>query len=96
MSIAEERIKRLFELAERRSEEGEEDLADRYVEIAREISMGSQESIPAEFKKKFCSKCYRFLIPGKNCRVRTDSKAGKIVYTCEDCGKVERYGLEKQ
>ena len=95
MSIAEERIKRLFKLAERRSKEGEDDLADRYMEIAQEISMRSQKTIPSELKKKFCSECNSFLIPGKNCRTRVDSKAGKTVYTCEKCGNTERYGLEE-
>ncbi len=92
--IAEERIRRLFEMAERRVREGEEpELADRYVEIALEIGMGQNVSIPSELKKRFCSDCHSYLVPGRNCRVRINSKTGNINYVCTECGNVDRYGF---
>ncbi|MFB6204018.1 MAG: ribonuclease P protein component 4 [Candidatus Nanohaloarchaea archaeon] len=92
--IAKERIERLFELAERRMSSGHEDLADRYVEIARRIGMREQVSIPSERQKQFCSRCKAFLMPGKNCRVRIDSKKSTVNYECENCGNIDRYGFK--
>lgn len=94
--IAEERIERLFELAGRRmrdsGEEGQE-LADRYVEIARNIGMKYNVSISSELRKKFCHECHSYLGPGINCTVRINSKNSTINYTCEKCGNVNRYGF---
>ncbi|MFB6208394.1 MAG: ribonuclease P protein component 4 [Candidatus Nanohaloarchaea archaeon] len=92
--IAEERIERLFKLARRRMDEGEEELADRYVELARKIGMRHQLAIPGELQKQFCSGCKAFLVPGKNCRVRIDSKKSTVNYECESCGNVDRYGFK--
>lgn len=92
MGIARERIERLFELAEERTEEGENQLADRYVEIARNIGMRHNVSIPGELRRKFCSNCNSYLVPGKNCMVNIDSKKNLIVYRCEECGEEDSYG----
>lgn len=94
MSIAGERINRLFKLAEKQASKGNQELADRYVELARKISERTQEKIPSELKKRFCSECDSYLTPGKNCSVRSNSENQKIIYTCEVCGGLERYGLE--
>lgn len=90
--IAEERIERLFELADERMPERE--LADRYVELARKIGMTYNVSIPREFRKRFCHECHSFLKPGVNCRVRINSKNRTVNYLCRECGNVNRYGFK--
>lgn len=95
-AIAEERIRRLFEVADRRITEEREDaqeLADRYVELARSIGMSYNVSIPGELRKRFCHECGSFLKPGVNCRVRINSKKSSINYRCGECGEVNRYGF---
>ncbi|MFB6143903.1 MAG: ribonuclease P protein component 4 [Candidatus Nanohaloarchaea archaeon] len=92
--IAEERIRRLFDLAEEKFSEGRKELADRYVELARRTGMRHQVSIPREFRHRFCSSCGAFLVPGENCTVRIDSKNATVNYLCEDCGEVERHGFK--
>jgi len=96
MSIPRERIERLFKLAEKQASEGNQELADRYVELARKISERTQEKIPGELKKRFCSECDSYLVPGENCRVRSNPENQKIIYTCKECGEVERYDLEEE
>ncbi len=90
--IAEERIERLFELADERLQD-EPELSDRYVELAREIGMRYRVSIPEELRKRFCHRCYGYLKPGVNCRVRIDSKNRTVNYACRNCGNVNRYGF---
>lgn len=90
-TIAEERIRILFEQAAKKFYE-ENNLSDRYVELARTIGMGYNVPVPSELRRKFCSECYSFLIPGENCTVRIMSKDKTINYQCEECGNVDRYG----
>ncbi|MFB6193127.1 MAG: ribonuclease P protein component 4 [Candidatus Nanohaloarchaea archaeon] len=90
-TIAEERIRRLFELAEKRLGE-EDELADRYVELARRIGMSEETPIPSELKKRFCSSCHAYLKPGYNCKVTLNSGNQTIEYRCGECGNVDRYG----
>lgn len=89
---AKERIAELFRLAEEVFDEDEE-LADRYIGLARKISMRYKVRIPKELKKRFCKHCYSYLVPGKNCRVRTHE--GKVVYYCMKCGEVMRFPYRK-
>ncbi len=100
--IAFERINELFKFAEEITtsekfstipEQKRQSYADRYVELARKIAMKLQITIPSEHKKKFCNHCYTYLIPGKNCRVRT--REGKLVTYCERCKKFMRKELKK-
>lgn len=93
--IAGERIERLFELAGKRVREKEEgkELADRYVELARDIGMKYNVSIPTELQKSFCESCHSYLKPGLNCRVRINSRKSTVNYTCGECGHVNRYGF---
>jgi ribonuclease P protein subunit RPR2 len=88
VSIAKERIQELFRQAEEVFDEDPK-LADRYVELARKISMKIKVRIPSSLKRKFCKHCYCFLKPGKNCRVRTHE--GKVVYYCQKCKKYMRF-----
>ena len=87
--IAIERINILLELAQLRMNEGEEDLAKRYIDLALLISKKYNVRIPRDLKYKICKRCHSFLIPGKNARVRL--KKGKVVITCLKCGQKKRY-----
>ena len=94
--IAGERIERLFDLAEKRLQEpneGRQQLADRYVELARSIGMAHNVSIPADFRKRFCQNCNTYLKPGLNCRVVISSRDSVLEYRCGKCGNVNRYGF---
>ena len=86
--IAKERIEGLFSQAESMFSEDPK-LSNRYVHLARKISMRFKVKIPPKLKRKFCKHCYSFLMPGKNCRVRTHE--GKVVYYCQNCRKFMRF-----
>lgn len=88
VKIAKDRIIELFRQAEEAFDKNPK-LSDRYVEIARDISMRIKVRIPSELKRRFCKHCYSYLVPGKNCRVRT--KEGKVVYYCQNCRKYMRF-----
>ncbi|MFH2020989.1 MAG: ribonuclease P protein component 4 [archaeon] len=88
--IASERIDELFRQAEIKFKE-EPKLSDRYVELARKISMKCKVKIPRELKRRFCKNCHKFLVPGANLRVRIQGK--KVVYHCNSCNNYMRYSL---
>lgn len=88
VDMAEQRIGRLFRLAQDIYPKSPE-LANRYVDIARRISMRHRVSIPREFKRRICKECGSFLVPGENCRIRIDGK--NIIITCLKCGAIKRY-----
>ncbi len=92
VKTAKERIIGLFKQAEEMFDKDEK-LADRYVELARKISMRFKVRIPKELKKRFCKHCYSYLVPGRNCRVRTHE--GKVVYYCQKCRKCMRFPYKK-
>ena len=64
-------------------------LANRYVTLARKISMKYKVRIPPAYKRRFCKHCYKFLMPGVNCRVRL--QGSKVVYYCLECKKFMRF-----
>ncbi|MBT3465559.1 ribonuclease P [archaeon] len=80
--IASERIDELFLQADNIFKE-DSSLSDRYVEIARKICMKLNLSMPRVYKRRYCSTCYKFLVPGVNCRIRLTQK--KVVYHCNNC-----------
>ncbi|MDP4012049.1 MAG: ribonuclease P protein component 4 [Candidatus Nanoarchaeia archaeon] len=90
--IAVNEIKRLFKLAAEVFEKNPK-RADRYIEIAENISTKLKVRIPSIYRKRYCKKCGSFLLPGKNLRVRTKNKAA--VYTCLNCGNIRRFILKK-
>jgi len=92
--IAIQRIHHLFKEAEKRADEGRIQLANRYVFLARKISMRYLVRIPKEYRHRFCRKCNTYFIPGKNCRVRL--KKHKVVITCHNCGAIKRYPYIKE
>ncbi len=91
--IANERILKLFEQAELRFKEDSK-LSDRYVEIARKISMKYKVKIPRELKRRFCKHCHKYLVPSVNCRVRLTQK--KVVYYCLNCKRFMRFPYHKK
>lgn len=93
--IARERIEILFARAEKESAAGRQDLADRYVKIARDIGMKINVPLESRFKRRFCRKCHSFLVQGKNARVRLNTKQRTIAITCGVCGAVARLPFQK-
>ena len=89
--IALERINTLFKEAKSMFNEDPK-LSNRYVQLARRISMKYKVKIPAQFKRRICKNCYCYLVPGKNCRVRTHK--GHIVYYCLNCKGFMRIGYK--
>ena len=86
--IAKKRIDFLFNLAEKKALSEDFTLANRYIELARKISMRYLVPIKPEFKRKFCKHCYSFLLPNVNSRVRISR--GKIIIFCKNCNKFTR------
>ena len=93
-SIALQRMTHLFHLAEQRALNGDMDLADRYVHLARKLSMKYLVPIPPEFKRMFCKQCYHFLLPGETGRFRL--QGGKLVWSCFHCHHLTRMPLHKK
>jgi len=90
--IAKQRIETLFSEAAKVFKENK-NLANRYVTLARKIAMKARLRIPPNLKRKFCKHCYKFLMPGVNCRVRADK--GKVVYYCLECKKFMRFPYKR-
>jgi len=86
-TVAAERIRRLFELAEEAFEKHPE-FADRYVKLAWRIITRYNVRPPRDLKRKFCRKCLSFWKPSVSCRVRLQS--GCVVVTCLRCGQITR------
>lgn len=95
IEIAKERIEILFDRAQAEFREHPE-LSDRYVEIARNISMKFNVPIAQKFKKMFCKKCKKYLVCGVNSRIILDSPNKCIVVTCLECKHRMRYGYRKK
>ena len=91
--IALERINILFAEADTMFKEDSK-LSDKYVKLARKISMKYKVKIPSELKKRYCKHCYSFLKQSKNCKVRL--KEGKVLYHCLVCGKIMRFPYIKE
>lgn len=88
--IAEERIERLFVMAEKKFLL-DSSLSDRYVELARKIGMKYNVSIPKKYRMRFCNSCKSYLYPGKSCSVRLNSVHKRIVVKCSSCGNIRRF-----
>jgi len=91
-SIAKKRIIKLFQLAEEYSLDGRINLADRYVDLARKISMRYLVPIPKELKRSYCKHCYCYLLPFETCRIRVHR--GRIIIYCKKCKKFTRIPLK--
>ncbi len=87
------RALKLIDDAVKLAEEGDLELARKYILLAREYSNKGRFKIPLEYKRKFCRKCLTPLIPGKTERIRIKSKI--LVRSCIICGWIRRYDLRK-
>ncbi len=86
--IASERITILFQEAKKKFKKNPS-LSDRYVVLARKLSMKYKVPFKKEYKKLFCKKCYKFLQPGKTLRTRVKHKV--LIFHCNNCGFIKRY-----
>ena len=87
-AIAEDRIQLLAERAREAAKRDRDDRAREYVRLARRIAERHRLSLPEAFDRATCDACDRYLLPGRNARVRT--RDGHVVVTC-DCGAQARY-----
>lgn len=87
-----EKIKILFDEAKEQFDENPF-LSNRYVILARKISMKFKARIPRELKRKYCKHCYHYLVPNKTCRVRIHKS--RVIYYCFNCKKFMRFMLKK-
>jgi ribonuclease P protein subunit RPR2 len=88
VTVAEERIERLHELAREAAADGEDERARRYVARARRIAERNRLELPRRLRRFTCDRCGAYLRPGRNARVRLQD--GHVVLTC-DCGEHARY-----
>lgn len=93
-NIARERIGLLLAMAEHRAFSGEMALADRYAQLARKIGMRYNLPMPRGFNLRFCRRCMKYLMPGKNARFRT--AGGRLSRKCLECGSVYRMPLKQR
>ena len=87
--IARERISRLFHLAEQQALQDNMQLAHRYVALARKLSTKYLVHLNSEQRRRICTTCYRYLLPGKNCRIRTGNS--RLTVTCRECNAIMRF-----
>ena len=83
--IATKQINELFELALN----SEEELTNRYVHLAKKISMKTRLSLPSVFKRSFCLKCDSKLLSNGRYRINNH----KIVIYCPKCKNYQRIPL---
>jgi ribonuclease P protein subunit RPR2 len=93
--IGSERIRILFDLASSEFKKHPE-RSDRYVQLARKIAMRYNIRMPKSLKRKVCKKCHKYLVPGKNCRVRTSAPQKSVIVKCLECGNVTRHPYRKK
>ncbi|MCX9013722.1 MAG: ribonuclease P [Candidatus Methanoperedens sp.] len=86
--MAHQRINRLFELAASEFDTHPE-RSNRYVNLARRLSMRYRVRMPDELKPMICKHCHSYLVQGKNARTRLQGK--RITTTCLICGKQMRH-----
>jgi ribonuclease P protein subunit RPR2 len=87
-NIAQHRIQYLFSLAEKYALQGKLILSDRYVALARKISMKYLVPIPADIKRRYCKHCYCYMLPPVTCRIRIHR--AMIITYCRKCKKYSR------
>ncbi len=65
--------------------------ADDHVNIAKKIIAKYKIKIPFEYRILFCKNCKKFIIPGKNSRIRIGrSRIKALRITCKICGHTYR------
>ncbi|RJS76152.1 ribonuclease P [Candidatus Bathyarchaeota archaeon] len=90
------RVKILFKLAAEVARD-RPDLAQRYAEIARKISMRTRTHLPRKYHLQVCKRCKRFILPGVTSRVRIQPRREPhVVVTCLYCGGRMRVPLKRK
>ena len=84
IKIAKERIDILFAEA---AKSREQDLRDRYVELARKIGMRYNVKLTTTQKRKFCRYCHSYF--GTNVKRRLVK--GFLTVACQKCKKISRF-----
>lgn len=92
--IARERIRILFDLAEKEALKGEARRSSRYVQLARRIGMRYNTPLPPHLKRRFCRRCGTFLLPSVSSRVRLQKS--RITITCQKCGHIMRMPYSRE
>lgn len=88
MTIPEERLDRLTDLAAAAARADDTERARRYVRLARRVAERNRLRPSRSFRRFTCDACDRFRRPGVDTRVRLQD--GHVVLTC-DCGHQARY-----
>jgi ribonuclease P protein subunit RPR2 len=73
-----------------------DEFAQDHIKVARKIISKYKLKVPFEYKILFCKKCKKFIIPGKDSRIRigrSNTKALRI--TCKFCNHTYRKIIEK-
>ena len=91
LAIAKKRIGFMFRQA-KESFHKDSDLSDKYVKMARRISMKYKIKLQPELKKRFCKNCHKYLMPGVNCRVRIHKH--RVIYYCFNCKHYMRHQIK--
>jgi ribonuclease P protein subunit RPR2 len=89
--IAAVRIEKLIAMAKDEATNGDIDIARRYVDIAKRISMRTRTKIPKEHI--YCKNCFTPMT-GDTFRVRL--KRHRIIMVCAECGTVKRIPYVKE
>ncbi len=93
--LVSERVDRLFRLAEN-SFGSHPERSHRYAELICKLSMRTNFRLPKNIKRRICDKCRKFLVTGKNSRVRTSDQQQSVIVTCLECGHVMRYPYREE
>jgi ribonuclease P protein subunit RPR2 len=88
ISIASERIDKLFSLAEQSVKAGEFVHANRYASLAWKIATRYNVRLPKKHSINFCRGCRSYLVSGRNCHVRLNRGIRHI--QCGTCGRERR------
>ena len=92
--LAQERIERLFTLAEESSKNDNPEESKRLVELARLIGKRYNQRLSKSQRIKVCRKSNSFFNSG-NSKHRFSPKGWKVV-TCLDCGSIIRHRIQKR
>ena len=93
--IGAERIQILIANALSEAKENRDELANYHAHIAKKIAMRLRLRLPYTYRQLYCKKCKRFIVPGKNSRIRIGrSRIRCIRITCLNCGHTYHKILE--
>ncbi|MBW2997189.1 ribonuclease P [Candidatus Woesearchaeota archaeon] len=93
LSDAKDHIQKLFTQAKKAAKDNPA-LANRYTTLARKVAMKFKIRLTPEQKRLFCPHCYKFLLPGRNLRVRIHQH--RVIYYCLNCKKFWRKPISKK